>query len=134
VFGRSKAGGGPLSGGDEFTPPDFHATLAGGVPAIPVDAHIRLAAPENNDGTAILRRSYSYTDGVDSRTGMLDAGLFFIAFMRSPAQFVRLQSVLGAHDALNEYIRHTSSALFACPPGVAPGNGRDYWGRALLEG
>ena len=134
VFGRSKASGGPLSGGDEFTPPDFHATLAGGVPAIPMDAHIRLAAPENNNGTAILRRSYSYTDGVDPRTGMLDAGLFFIAFMRSPAQFVRLQSQLGAHDALNEYIQHTSSALFACPPGVAPGNSGDYWGRALFEG
>lgn len=134
VFGRSKASGGPLSGGDEFAPPDFHATLAGGVPAIPMDAHIRLAAPENNGGTAILRRSYSYTDGVDPRTGMLDAGLFFIAFMRSPAQFVRLQSVLGARDALNEYIQHTSSALFACPPGVAPGNTGDYWGRALLEG
>jgi deferrochelatase/peroxidase EfeB len=134
VFGRSKASGGPLSGGDEFTPPDFHATLASGLPAIPMDAHIRLAAPENNNGTAILRRSYSYTDGVDARTGMLDAGLFFIAFMRSPAQFVALQSQLGAHDALNEYIQHTSSALFACPPGVAPGNSGDYWGRALFEG
>jgi len=134
VFGRVKGSGGPLSGGDEFTPPDFHATLADGTPAIPIDAHIRLAAPENNAGTAILRRSYSYTDGVDPRTGMLDAGLFFIAFMRSPAQFIRLQSQLGAHDALNEYIQHTSSALFACPPGVAPGNTGDYWGRAMLEG
>lgn len=134
VFGRVKGSGGPLSGGDEFTPPDFHATLADGTPAIPVDAHIRLAAPENNGGTAILRRSYSYTDGVDTRTGTLDAGLFFLAFMRSPSQFVRLQSQLGAHDALNEYIQHTSSALFACPPGVAPGNSGDYWGRALLEG
>ncbi len=134
VFGRAKATGGPLSGGDEFAAPDFHATLADGTPAIPVDAHIRLAAPENNNGTAILRRSYSYTDGVDPQTGMLDAGLFFIAFMRSPAQFIRLQSQLGAHDALNEYIQHTSSAVFACPPGVAPGNTGDYWGRALLEG
>jgi deferrochelatase/peroxidase EfeB len=134
VFGRAKATGGPLSGGDEFTEPDFQATLADGTPAIPVDAHIRLAAPENNAGTAILRRSYSYTDGVDAQTGTLDAGLFFIAFMRSPSQFVKLQSQLGAHDKLNEYIQHTSSALFACPPGIAPGNSGDYWGRALLEG
>jgi deferrochelatase/peroxidase EfeB len=134
VFGRAKATGAPLSGGDEFTPPDFHATLAGGLPAIPLDAHMRLAAPENNNGTAILRRSYSFTDGVDPTTGMLDAGLFFIAFMRSPTQFTTLQTQLGSHDALNEYIRHTSSAVFACPPGVAPGNQGDYWGRALLEG
>ncbi|HEY2222329.1 iron uptake transporter deferrochelatase/peroxidase subunit [Actinomycetospora sp.] len=134
VFGRSKAAGAPLSGGDEFTPPDFAKTLASGLPAIPLDAHVRLAAPENNNGTAILRRSYSFTDGVDQTTGMLDAGLFFIAFMRSPTQFTTLQTQLGARDALNEYIRHTSSAVFACPPGVAPGNAGDYWGRALLEG
>jgi deferrochelatase/peroxidase EfeB len=134
VFGRAKATGAPLSGGDEFTPPDFAKTLAGNVPAIPLNAHMRLAAPENNAGTAILRRSYSFTDGVDQQTGMLDAGLFFIAFMRSPSQFVRLQTQLGSHDALNEYIQHTSSALFACPPGVAAGNAGDYWGRPLLEG
>ena len=29
-------------------------------------------------------------------------------------------------DALNEYIEHTGSAVFACPPGVRPG---EYWGR-----
>ena len=65
-------------------------------------------------------------------TGLLDAGLFFLAYMRDPAQFVALQNVLGAHDALNEYISHTSSAVFACPPGVRPGDPADHWGRALL--
>ena len=132
VFGRAKGTGAPLSGGTEFTAPDFTKRLAGG-PAIPLNAHIRLAAPENNGGTALLRRSYSYTDGVDQATGMLDAGLFFLAYMRSPAQFVTVQTALGGRDALNEYIRHTSSALFACPPGVAPGDPGDYWGRRLLE-
>ena len=134
VFGRSKAEGAPLSGGTEFTPPDFTETMAGGVPAIPMDAHVRLAAPENNGGAALLRRGYNYTDGVDPATGMLDAGLFFIAYMRSPEQFVRIQTALGSRDALNEYIRHTTSALFACPPGLAEGDPADYWGRRLLEG
>jgi deferrochelatase/peroxidase EfeB len=134
VFGRAKGTGAPLSGGEEFTAPDFRKTLATGTPAIPLNAHMRLAAPENNGGTAILRRSYSYTDGIDQTTGMLDAGLFFVAFMRSPSQFVTLQTKLGGGDALNEYIRHTSSALFACPPGVRAGDPGDYWGRALLEG
>ncbi len=32
---------------------------------------------------------------------------------------------------MNEYIRHTSSAIFACPPGVDGPD--DYWGRALFE-
>ena len=31
--------------------------------------------------------------------------------------FVELQRRLAASDALNEYIKHTGSALFACPPG-----------------
>ena len=34
-----------------------------------------------------------------------------------------------ASDALNEYIKHTGSALFACPPGVRPGG---YVGETLL--
>ena len=35
------------------------------------------------------------------------------------------------HDRLNEYVTHTSSAVFACPPGVR-GAG-DWWGRALFS-
>ena len=60
-------------------------------------------------------------DGVDPTTGELDAGLFFIAFQRDPhRQFAAIQRRLAAQDKLNEYIRHTSSALFAVPPGASP--------------
>ena len=53
----------------------------------------------------ILRRGYSFTDGMDERLGQLDAGLFFISFQRDPrTQFVPLQRRLGENDALNEYI------------------------------
>ena len=56
---------------------------------IPVDAHIRLAAPAENAGQRILRRGYSFTDGVARTLGELDAGLFFICFQRDPErQFV----------------------------------------------
>ena len=49
----------------------------------------------------------------------MDAGHFFISFQRDPhKQFVPLQERLAANDRLNEYIRHTTSALFACPPGA----------------
>jgi deferrochelatase/peroxidase EfeB len=44
--------------------------------------------------------------------------------MKSPAQFIKLQQSL-ADDALNEYIHHTGSAVFACPPGLRPGQ---HWG------
>jgi len=40
--------------------------------------------------------------------------------MKNPSQFVRLQTSLAA-DALNEYINHTGSAVFAVPPGLRPG-------------
>ena len=95
-----------------------------------MDAHIRLAAPENNGGRAMLRRGYSFTDGVDPASGELDAGLFFIAFMRDPQVFVHAAAQARHPDALNEYIEHVGSGLFACPGGVrGPG---DHWGRGLF--
>jgi deferrochelatase/peroxidase EfeB len=75
-----------------------------------------------------LRRGYSFTDGIDPQTGTLLGGLFFIAFMKNPAQFIRLQRAL-ATDELNEYIHHTGSAVFACPPGIRPGRA---WGDTLF--
>jgi deferrochelatase/peroxidase EfeB len=131
VFGREKYTGAPLTGKAEFDVPDFAAKGPDGAPMIGDDAHIRLAAFENNSGLRILRRGYSFTDGIDERTGDLDAGLFFIAFMKNPEQFVTLQRKLGTQDALNEYIRHVGSGLFACPVGVRDAN--DYWGRQLFE-
>jgi deferrochelatase/peroxidase EfeB len=128
TIGRAKASGAPLSGGTEFTPPDFAATGGDGQPAIPAHAHIRLASFEHNGGTRILRRGYSFTDGIDPQAGTLMGGLFFIAFMKDPAQFIRLQQSL-ADDALNEYIQHTGSAVFACPPGLHPGQS---WGDTLF--
>jgi len=131
VFGRYKTSGAPLGGKNEFDPPDLAAKDGQGHPVIPLNAHIRLAAPETNNGQKILRRGYSYTDGIDATTGLLDAGLFFIAYQKDPRrQFVPIQTRLGQQDNLNEYIRHTGSALFAVPPGLAaPG---DWWGKALF--
>jgi deferrochelatase/peroxidase EfeB len=129
VIGRGKVSGAPLTGGTEFTAPDFDARNPGGQPVIPLDAHIRLASSERNGGTRILRRGYSFTDGIDPQVGTLLGGLFFIAFMKNPAQFIKLQNALAA-DALNEYIQHTGSAVFACPPGIHPGQ---HWGDSLFS-
>jgi deferrochelatase/peroxidase EfeB len=118
IMGRDKGEGAPLSGGDEFTPLDFGAQGANG-PLISLDAHVRLAHPSANDGAQLLRRGYNFTDGTDG-LGRLDAGLFFIAFVRDPvSQFVPLQNRLARDDSLSEYLKHTGSALFAVPPGVA---------------
>jgi deferrochelatase/peroxidase EfeB len=132
VIGRHKVSGAPLGGRDEFDPPDFDARDASGQPVIPVDAHVRLASREHHGGLQILRRGYSYTDGIDPVSGQLDAGLFFIAYQKDPRrQFVPLQRELAKSDALNEYITHTSSGLFACPPGVP--DERGYWGQGLFS-
>jgi deferrochelatase/peroxidase EfeB len=78
----------------------------------------------------ILRRGYSFTDGVDESLGELEAGLFFIAFQRDPEkQFVVLQRNLGVHDALDEYIKHVGSAVFAIPGGAEKGG---FVGEALF--
>jgi deferrochelatase/peroxidase EfeB len=127
TIGRAKVSGAPLTGVGEFDPPDLAARGPDG-PVIPRDAHIRLAAPASVGGTRILRRGYSFTDGFDEVTGELDAGLFFISFQRDPEQFAAIQRNLGG-DALNEYIKHTSSAVFAIPPGAAAGT---YIGQGLL--
>ncbi len=67
--------------------------------------------------------------GDDPQAGTLLGGLFFIAFMKNPSQFVKLQTAL-AGDALNEYIHHTGSAVFAVPPGLRPGQ---HYGDALFS-
>jgi len=116
VIGRSKGEGAPLSGGKEFTEPDFSAKGAAGQDLIGADAHVRLAHPTATGGAQLLRRGYNFVDGNDE-LGRLDAGLFFISFQRSPEQFVAVQRNL-ARDALNEYIKHVGSAIFAVPPGA----------------
>ena len=97
---RRKYTGAPLSGQSEFDTPDFRARTAGGtpaIPAIPANAHINLAAHENNGGVRILRRAYNYTDGVMLSPRELDAGLSFLCYQRDPRrQFVALQRKTGS--------------------------------------
>ncbi|MFI9647687.1 iron uptake transporter deferrochelatase/peroxidase subunit [Streptomyces sp. NPDC052040] len=122
VFGRDKGEGAPVGKAKEHDAPFLKAMKP--------DAHVRLAHPDSNGGITILRRGYSFTDGTDG-LGRLDAGLFFLAYQRDPRKgFIPLQRRLSASDALNEYIQHVGSAVFAVPPGVRDQN--DWWGRTLL--
>jgi deferrochelatase/peroxidase EfeB len=126
IIGRSKGEGAPLTGSGEFDEPDFDLGTTDGTKVIPVDAHVRLAHPTST-GTRILRRGYNFVDGSND-LGQLAAGLFFISMQRSPEQFATVQRALSA-DALNEYIRHVSSAVFAVPPGADQGS---YVGAGLF--
>ncbi|MFJ5954617.1 iron uptake transporter deferrochelatase/peroxidase subunit [Paenarthrobacter sp. NPDC092416] len=122
LIGRTKGVGAPLSGGEEFTAPNFALAGRDGDPLIPIDSHVRLAHPEQNAGVRMLRRGYNFTDGSDG-LGHLDAGLFFIAFVKDPrTHYVPMQLALAKGDVLSvEYLKHTGSGLFAVPPGVKQG-------------
>ena len=129
-FGRKKVSGAPLTGSHEDDPVDLRAE-AGGLPVIPADAHIRLASPAYNSGQRILRRGYSYTDGIDPASGTVAGGLLFVCYQRDPRrQFIPIQRRLAASDALNRHIQHVGSAVFACPPGARPGS---FVGEGLFQ-
>ncbi|MBE1596582.1 iron uptake transporter deferrochelatase/peroxidase subunit [Streptomyces stelliscabiei] len=122
IFGRDKGEGAPVGKAKERDEPFLKAMLP--------DAHVRLAHPDSNHGATLLRRGYSFTDGTDG-LGRLDAGLFFLAYQRDVREgFIPVQRNL-ATDALNEYIQHVGSAIFAVPPGVRDAD--DWWGRALFS-
>ncbi|MGV9930319.1 iron uptake transporter deferrochelatase/peroxidase subunit [Streptomyces olivaceoviridis] len=131
VIGRRKANGAPLSGGDETTPMDLEKTDTHGDYVVPLTAHARITRPEKNGGAAMLRRPFSYHDGIDA-DGTPDAGLLFICWQADPLRgFVPVQRKLDRGDALSKYIRHEASGLFAVPGGAAKG---EYVGQRLLEG
>ena len=129
VIGRTKAEGAPLSGGSEFSQPDFTMKGRGDEPLVATDAHVRMVHSDNNGGVKMLRRGYNFVDGSNG-LGRMDAGLFFLAFVRDPrTHFIPIQTKIGRGDAMSEYLQHTGSALFAIPPGVAPG---EFVGQTLF--
>ncbi|MFG2789072.1 iron uptake transporter deferrochelatase/peroxidase subunit [Streptomyces sp. NPDC048419] len=131
VIGRRKADGAPLSGGSETTAMNLDKTDAKGEYAVPINAHARITRPDQNGGSAILRRPFSYHDGIGV-DGAPDAGLLFVCWQADPLRgFVPLQRKLDRGDALSKYIRHEASGLFAVPGGAAQG---EYVGQQLLEG
>lgn len=144
-IGRRRDNGAPLSGGHEFTKPDFNKTGADGVAAIPADSHVALV-----HDIPMLRRSYNYDYAVQGITEPItgaeqrgadptdhhddhvhrhagtghdsyDSGVLFCAYLRDPGDFIRAQRKLADSDRLNAFIRHTGSAIFAIPPGIQPG-------------
>lgn len=139
AFGRHKLSGAPLGQRNEADPVDLQAVGGDGEPVIPESAHIRLAAAATNDGARILRRSYSYNDGVDviverwppwHRGNTYDAGLLFICYQRDPRNgFIKIFSRLAKSDMLNQFVTHTGGGVFACPGGAGAG---EYIGQRLF--
>jgi len=131
TIGRHKVSGAPIGQKREHDALDLDAKDKDGNYVIAENAHVRLAAAETNNGAQILRRPYSYNDGVNFtaerwppwRQGMeYDAGLFFICYQRDPRTgFMPLFEKMAKLDMLNQFVTHVGGGLFACPRGVAPG-------------
>jgi deferrochelatase/peroxidase EfeB len=140
TVGRHKYSGAPLGKKNEFDPLDLDATDKDGNPVIPDTAHVRLATAASNDGAQILRRPYSYNDGVNFtaerwppwRQGIeYDAGLFFLAYQRDPRTgFIKIFDRMAKLDMLNQFVTHVGGGLFACPRGPAEG---EFIGQSLFE-
>lgn len=131
VIGRRKSDGAALSGGTETTAMDLEKTGGDGKLVVPINAHARITRPDENGGAAMLRRPFSFHDGIDA-DGVPDAGLLFVCWQADPLRgFVPVQRKLDRGDALSAFIRHESSGLFAVPGGAAEG---EYVGQRLLEG
>ncbi|MFF3873061.1 iron uptake transporter deferrochelatase/peroxidase subunit [Streptomyces sp. NPDC001978] len=131
VIGRHKSDGAPLSGGSETTAMDLEKADARGNYVVPANAHARITRPDQNGGAAMLRRPFSYHDGLGP-DGTPDAGLLFVCWQADPLRgFVPVQRKLDRGDALSAFIRHEASGLFAVPGGAAAG---EYVGQRLLEG
>lgn len=127
TFGRYRHSGAPLGKEKEFDEFDRNIKDKNGEKLIEDESHVSLAKQAKSN---LLRRSYSYSDGINEQTGAFDAGLLFLSFQRAPEQFIKIQSKMGAQDKLNEYITHRGSGIFLCLPGVQEGG---YLGEALFN-
>lgn len=123
VIGRRLKSGAPLTGHRERDPVDLYAKTPEGRYVVPADSHVRLAHSRLDGGARMLRRGYSYDNGPDDR------GLLFLAFMRDPALFSRVQRRLDDSDAMSDFTEHRASAIGLVLP--APGPGRPF-GHSVL--
>ena len=138
AVGRHKATGAPLGRSGEFDALDLRATNSTGGPVVPLDAHVRLASPQENWGATLLRRSYSYSNGVtpaqESGAGSpsFDAGLLFASYQNDPRlAFIPIFHALAEKDALSRFCTCTGSAIAAIPP--APSKAGRWIGQDLFS-
>lgn len=118
--GRTLDTGAPLTGKEEFDEPDFEAKTPLGFPVIADFSHLRRSRPED-PRQRIFRRAYNY-EQLPANGGPADSGLLFASYQASVAsQFTPIQKRLDELDLLNQWTTPIGSAVFAIPPGCAPG-------------
>ena len=114
VIGRRRADGAPFGGAREHDEANIFAKTPQGRYVLPLGSHVRAASPRLDGGARMLRRGYSYDDGP------ADRGLLFLAFMRDPHLFVRVQQRMAERDELSRFSEHRGSAVAYVLPGARP--------------
>ena len=139
TVGRHKESGAPIGKKKELDDLGLSREDKDGNTIINENSHVALSAPENNGGAQILRRAFSYDNGIAKfaerwppwrQVVTFDAGLLFQCYQKDPRTgFIRIFSKMAQIDMLNQFTTHTGSALFACPPGVQKG---EFIGQGLF--
>ncbi len=139
TVGRHKATGAPIGKTQEFDALDLEREDKDGNLITSDNSHVALSAPENNGGAQILRRAFSYDNGIARvaerwppwrQVMTFDAGLLFQCYQKDPRTgFSRIFTKMAQIDMLNQFTTHVGSGLFACPPGAQPGQ---FIGQALF--
>ncbi len=127
AIGRTVGSGAPLSGGTEFTDPDFKAVDKRGLTKISSASHIARSRDGLGPEVQIHRRPYNYETGAGGETGLM-----FASFQADiERQFLPIQRRLAEVDLLNIWTVPIASTVWAIPRGVREG---EYVGQALFEG
>ena len=125
--GRRLDDGAPLTGGTELSDVDLAARKDGRW-VIAEEAHARRTHPSTNGGRRLFRKGANYE--LVGAGGESETGLIFQSFQRNlTGQFVPIQQMMDAADALNEWTTAVGSAEFAILPGFAEG---EWLGHQLL--
>ena len=139
TVGRHKATGAPMGKQKEFDVLGLEREDKDGNSIVSENSHAALSAPENNGGAQILRRAFSYDNGIARvaerwppwrQVMTFDAGLLFQCYQKDPRTgFTRIFAKMAQIDMLNQFTTHVGSGLFACPPGAQPD---EFIGQALF--
>ncbi len=130
TIGRAKYSGAPLGGSEEFDPLDLEAKDADGLPAIPSTPTSASPRPRKTAASgSCAAATPSPTASTRASASSKPASSSSASSATRARQFVAIQRRLGLNDALNEYIKHVGSAVFAVPPGARKGG---YVGETLL--
>lgn len=119
IVGRHRDSGAPLGQAGEGEEPTFASDPQD--QTVPLQSHVRRGNPRTPGTGRILRRGFSYLNGVDA--GVMDQGLLFLSYQRAlTTGFLEVQSRLEG-EPMEDYIKPVGGGLFFIPPGP----GSDGW-------